>query len=185
MADKGGLQLLPETRKRIEVQVPGENRYITIGIVALALVFGLYIALKLYAGTLDDQLAALDKQIADQELSRDKKAEQELLAVSQQAMVMKQLLGSHIFWTNAFSRLSRLYQADMRMKSFNAISTPSSLKFDATASSYSAVAHQIASFLADDGIKDVTLGNIRSNEAGTVEFSVELVMDMQKLLLKQ
>lgn len=185
MADKGGLQLLPETRKRIEIQVPGENRYITIGIVVLVFIVGVTVALKLYAGTLDDQLAALDKQIADQELSRNKKAEQELLAVSQQATVMKQLLSGHIFWTNAFSRLSRLYQADMRIKSFNAVSSPSSLKFSATASSYTTVARQLASFLADDGVKDVTLGNIRSSETGAVEFSVELIMDTQKLLLKQ
>ena len=184
MADKGGLQLLPETRKRIEITVPGENRNPYIGAAIVALVFLGVLGLKFYASNLDTTLADLDSQLASQESRRDKKAEAALSAVSKQMAVMKALLSSHLFWSDAFSRIDRLYQNQVRLKNFNATATPGSLKLSAVASSYTVVARQIASFLSDDGIVDVNVSNIKTNQDGTVEFSMELILDPQKLLLR-
>lgn len=184
MADKGGLQLLPETRKRIEITVPGENRNLSIGAAITALVLLGVLGLKFYASGLDATLADLDSQLTGQESRRDKKAEADLSAVSKQMAVMKTLLSSHLFWTDAFTRIDRLYQNQVRLKNFNATATPGSLKLSAVAPSYTAVARQIASFLSDDGIVDINVSSIKMNQDGTVEFSMELTLDSQKLLFR-
>ncbi len=84
MPDQNGLQLLPETRRRIEINVPGENRIIYTGITVLILTLVLSGGLYFYKNTLEDTKTGLDVKIANLEKDRDKKVEQNLLTLSKQ-----------------------------------------------------------------------------------------------------
>ena len=82
MPDQNGLQLLPETRRKIEVKVPGENRLINMGIAVLVLMLVLVGGLYFYKITLEDRKTGLDTQIVNLEKERDKKVEANLLTLS-------------------------------------------------------------------------------------------------------
>src|SRR5438105_62416 len=99
MADKGGLQLLPENRKSIVIKVPGENRLITIGVILIVLVVVSAGGLWAYSTNLSTQIADADTQLASLEKSRDKKGEQNLITLSKQIGITKQIVDKHTFWS--------------------------------------------------------------------------------------
>lgn len=184
MADRGGIQLLPETRKRIDVKVPGENRWLSIGIFSALIAAGAYLGIHFYNQSLQTQLDDLDAELVLVEKSRDKKMEAELVSLGKQANLMSKLLTNHIFMTKALSQVERLMHGELQLKNFSASAPKEQVAFNATARSYSTIARQIASFTADDGIKDLVLGNIRSMNTGNFEFGMELKFDPSKFLKK-
>src|SRR5947207_2056267 len=99
MADKGGLQLLPETRKRIDIKVPGENRFITIGAILIALVLFVYGGLWAYANKVANQISDADLQIITLEANRNHATENNLLTLSKQIGVTNQVLAKHLYWS--------------------------------------------------------------------------------------
>src|SRR4030042_3279614 len=119
MADRGGIQLLPGTQKRVEITTPGENRLLTGGIVAIVIILAVFVGVKMYAEVLPTQLAGLDQRLLDIEQGRDKTAEQQLLTYNQQATLMESLLKNHIFWSQAFGRLERVLQGQVHLTTFS------------------------------------------------------------------
>jgi hypothetical protein len=185
MSDRGGIQLLPETRKRIEIKTPGENRLIVIGAVIFAVVASIFFACKLYAQTLNDKLATFDKQLIDIEQKRDKDAEKMLITYNKQAALMSELLKNHIFWSRAFDKLERMTQGEIRLKSFSGSSSKGSFMVAAQAPSYSAIARQVASSLSDKGVQDVIMGGIKVGNLGVLDFSAEIMFKKEDFLKQQ
>lgn len=184
MADRGGIQLLPENRKRIELKVPGENRWLGIGVLSALIAAGAYLGLHFYNQSLQTRLDDLDAELVLVEKSRDKKVEADLVSLGKQANLMSKLLTSHVFMTKALGQIERLMHGELQLKNFSAAVAKETIAFNASARSYSTIARQLASFTADDSIKDVTLGNIRSMNTGAFEFGMELKFDPVKFLKK-
>jgi hypothetical protein len=184
MADIGGLQLLPETRKKIEVRVPGQNRPVVLSLVFVLLILGLYLGLMFYNNSILSSLTLADEQLAALEKSRDKKLEQKLLDLKGQLAVVGPLISSHSFWSQGFSKIQSLVQPQVQFKSINAGGGAAKIIFQATAANYTTIAKQIAAFYADDSITDIVLNKASSLPTGRVDFTMQLMFDRSKFLMK-
>lgn len=182
MADKGGLQLLPETRKKIEVKVPGENRLIYIGAILVGIMLVLYGGLYFYNNSLSADIANADNQLLALEKQRDKGAETKLLTLQKQIGITNQLIKDHVYWTTGFSHLEAAIEPNVQFESFSGTRVDNSLNIRATADNYSTIARQIAALVADDSIKDFTLNNVSTLTSGKLDFSAKINFDPIKFL---
>jgi len=183
MADKGGLQLLPENRKRIDVNIPGENNMIYIGVGLIALVLVVYGGLWFYSNNLTGQISADDQQLATLESQRDKTAEQNLITLSKQMAITSQIIKNHIYWSQGLSKIESALQSNVQFKSISAILGESSLHIRALADNYTTIARQLAAFVADDSITDITLDGVSSLTSGKLDFNTSIKFDPTKFLM--
>ena len=182
MPNQNGLQLLPEARRKIDINVPGENRFIYTGITVLILMFVMIGGLYFYKSGLEDTKTGLDAQIVNLEKERDKKVEANLLTLNKQLSLITTLLDSHVLWSKALGKVENLLQPQVQLLSFSAAVTDNRFEFKARALSYTAVAKQIAAFVSDDSVKDINLNNVHVLTDGKLEFSVRLDFDKNKFL---
>jgi len=182
MVDRGGLQLLPETRKKIEIITPGENRPLIIGAAVLVLAAILAGGLYFYKNSLENKLASLDTEIASLEQQRNKQAEQNILVFNKQVSILKKLLNEHVYWTTAFSKIEGLTQPQVQLSSLTATVAENKIDFKATAANYTTIARQIAAFLSDESIKDINLSKVNTLTNGRLEFTMQLIFDKSKFL---
>ena len=185
MPDIGGLQLLPETRRKIEVSLPGQNRPLIFSVIALALVIGFYFGLLGYKQSLFSAITSIDNQLADLEKSRDKQLETRLLDLNKQLVVINPLMNSHFFWSSAFIKIQSLVQPQVQFKSVNADTPSKKITINGFAAGYTTVARQIASFYTTDSITDLILNKVQSRPSGQLEFTMQLFFDPDKMLTKK
>lgn len=182
MADQGGLQLLPETRKKIELITPGENRLLTIGGVIFAIIAVLAGGIYFYQTTLEDELASLDTKIVALEQQRNRQAEQNILVFNKQLSMLSDLLDNHIYWTTGFAKIEGLTQTQVQFDTLTAAVGDNEIGFEATAANYTTVARQIAAFLSDESITDVTLSRVNALTDGRLSFAMQIEFDKTKFL---
>lgn len=182
MADLGGLQLLPETRKKIEIRIPGENRLVFIGgaifLLAVILSAGLYV----YTGSLESKLTGLDAGIDALEQIRNKQAEQNILVFNRQVAMLSDLLNKHPYWSTGFSKIESLLQNQVQFDSLTASTADNKVDFKAVAANYSTIARQIASFLSDEAIEDIALNKVSTLTNGRLEFNMQILFNKSKFL---
>jgi len=184
MSDKGGIQLLPETRKKIDIRIPGENRLISFGVSLTVFVLAITAGLWWYSSRLQAQIASADEQMTSLEKQRDKKAEQNLITLAKQVDITNQALNKHVYWSTAFSKIESALQNNVQFKSFSAISGEQTLHIRALSDNYATIAKQLASFVADDAIKDVTLDGVSTLTNGKLDFNAKIYFDPVKFLKK-
>src|SRR3989338_1857731 len=114
MPDQGGLQLLPETRKKIDIITPGENRLIVIGGIIFAIVAVLAGGMYFYQNTLENKLTSLDTEIISLEEQRNKQAEQNILVFNKQISMLSDILNKHAYWTVGLSKVAGLTQGQIQ-----------------------------------------------------------------------
>ena len=182
MSDQNGLQLLPETRRKIEINVPGENRLVYLGITVLILMLVTIGGLYFYRITLGDRKTELDAKIIRLEKDRDKKVETNLLILSKQISLISTLLDSHVVWSKALGKIEGLLQPQVQFLSFSAAISDNKFEFKALANNYTVVARQMAAFVSDDSIKDVELNNVHVLTTGQLELSIKLEFDKTKFI---
>jgi len=182
VADKGGLQLLPETRKKIDIKIPGENRLILIGIGLVVLVLLFVGGLWMYSNNLTDQISAADKQLADLEAQRDKKVEQNLVTLSKQIVLTSQILEDHVYWSTGFSKIESALQSNVQFKSLSAVLGEKSIRVRALSDNYTTIARQLAAFVADNSVKDVSLDGVSTLTSGKLDFNIKIKFDETKFL---
>ncbi len=182
MADKGGLQLLPETRKRIEVKVPGENRMVYIGSALLVLVLLAYAGLYMYRSSLQVSISDADNQLAALEKQRNKKSEAALLTVSKQVATTSQILRNHTDWSIGLSKIEAATKSNVQFKSFSGIVSDGSFHIHAWTDNYATIAQQIAAYVADDAVKDISLDSVTSLTSGKLDFSAKITFDPAKFV---
>ena len=182
MAERGGLQLIPETRKKIDVITPGENKNLLIGGVVFAIAAALAGALYLYQNSLEDKLVSLDADIAALEQQRNKQAEQNILVFNKQLFMLSTLLNEHAYWTTAFSKIEGLTQVRVRFGNLTATLLGNKIDFSAVADNYTTIARQIAAFISDESIKDVSLSRINTLTNGQLDFTMQITFDKSKFL---
>ena len=166
MPDIGGLQLLPETRKKIEVRVPGQNRPLVFSAVFALLILGLYFGLMFYKNSVLSSISQIDEQLTTLENSRDKKLEQKLLDLSQQLGVINPLLNSHVFWSQALTKIQNLTQPQVQIQTLGADGLSKKLTIKAVAANYTTIAKQIAAFYTDESITDIILNKAQGLKIG-------------------
>jgi|SRR3989338_2251952 len=182
---KGGLQLLPETRRRVDIKVPGENKFLFSGAAVLAAVFVLFLGLNFYSSFLTKKIASIDNDLMILEKQRDKKNEESLLLLDKQLVLISRLLNDHIFWSRGLAKVESLLQNQIQFESFSASTIDGKFSFKALAANYAVVARQIASFISDGAIKDVSLNNVNTLTNGKLEFNMKLDLDKNKFLKQQ
>lgn len=185
MKDKGGLQLLPENRKRIDVIIPGENRLTYIGTTLVVLILVMTGGLWLYSNSLANQITADDAELAALELQRDKKAEQNLITLSKQVNLTGQILKNHTYWTLGLSKIESALQNNIQFKSLSAILGEGTIRIRALSDNYTTIAKQLAAFVADDAIKDVSLDGVSTLTSGKLDFNAKIEFNKAKFLNKQ
>ena len=185
MPEKGGLQLLPETRKRTEIKIPGENRMLYIGSVFVAIVLVTYGAFSFQTTNLEKKIAASDEQLMELEGQRNKQEEKALLTISKQLNTTAQIVKSHVFWSTGLEKMEAAVLPNVQFRSFSALIGDDSIRMRVVADNYVTVAKQLAAFVSDDSIKDVSLEGVNVLTTGKLDFSAKIVFDKSKFLKSQ
>ena len=178
MAD--GIQLLPETRKSIQVIRPKERRQFFLGLGILVLVFVFYFVLGFYLDTKENALGVVSGQILDLEKTRNKNTEAEILKIAKQISASTTLVSNHTLWSLGLGRIERLIQGDVQLDSLNLELLQNSINFSAQASGFISVARQVSGLLADDSIMNIELNQVKSLANGRVSFFMTIVFNPQK-----
>lgn len=168
------VQLLPEHRKKIDVHIPGENRYVVFGCILTGLVIAAYIGAFIYKNSLVASAQTLDRQIADVEAHRDRSTEDKLILLDKRLQLVTSLLNGHLLWSEAFTRIQALIEPEVQLKNFSANVNDKKFTFKGEASSFPVVAKQIASFLASKELTDVALDKVVALPTGRLEFNMTL-----------
>lgn len=184
MADNGGLQFLTETKKKIEVSVPGQNRLLVFSLIFLALIMAVYGGLVYYKGLLATELDQVNQQLVEIEKARSKKDEDSLLKLKDDLALVKPLIENHISWSEAFAKIQNLIIPQVQFDSLGVKLDKKEFTFKAFAPSFTVVAKQLAAFYADSAIRDVSVGKISSLPNAKVDFSAQLVLDLDKIIKK-
>lgn len=182
MADQGGLQLLPETRKKIEFNVPGENKFLYAGGVVIILVVIVSAGLMWQRQSLEQELAAIDSKIVDLEKQRDTKAEANILILKKQLSLINQMLSNHILWSQGLSKIGDNLQNQVQFKVLSTSMSENRITFTARTNSYAAIARQIAAFTNEPAITDTSLNSVTVMTNGNLEFSMTLNFDRNKFV---
>lgn len=182
MADKGGLQLLPENRKRIDIKIPGENRLTQLGVGLIVLILVISGGLWLYSTSLANQINNDDEQLSSLEKQRDKKGEQSLITLSKQISITSQIIKNHIYWSAGLSKIESALQSNVQFKSLSANLSEKSFNIRALSDNYTTLARQLAAFVSDNSITDVTLGGVNTLTSGKLEFNTKVTFDKDKFL---
>jgi len=182
MAEPGGLQLLPETRRRVEIKGQKKRGSIFLGIFLLIVVVAGYVAADFYLTSVEDELASLDEQVMGIEARRDKDAEHDVMTLNSQLSLIGNLLEDHIFWTEGFDTIEDLTVPRLSFISLTADSSKDEIAARVRAANHSELAKQVASFFADEAIKDVSVSGITLSPSGQVEASLLITFDKNKFL---
>ena len=184
MSDVGGIQLLPETRKKVEMKIPGENRPVVFASIFAGLILIVYFGLWAYNNKLKGDLDRIGAQLTELEKSRNKTEEANLLRVREQLKVVKPLIEGHVMWSEGFAKLQGLIHPQVYIDSLTAQIEKGEFVFKAYAANYATIAKQIAAFYSEETIKDVNLGKITGLPNGKLEFNIQLAFDIDKMLKK-
>jgi len=179
---KEGLQLLPGTKKRLNLKVPGENKFLYIGSAILGVVIVASFALGRYEVALRAQVENLNDQLTALEQKRSKSEEEDLRVLKDRLLLTSQLLDEHIYWTKALSAIEGLIQGEVEFESLSGSVGEGVVNIKARAGNYTVLARQIASFLTGPGIKDVSLGQIQPLSNGKIEFEIQLKFNKTKFV---
>ncbi len=182
MISKDQFQLIPRNKKRLGIKVPGENRFLYISSAILGAVLVMSFAFNRYEASLSKQLASVNKQLSELEQQRDLKSEQELKVLQYQIENTSALINDHIYWTQGFSTIANLMQSGVQIKSFN-YDGLGKISMDLLASNYTVLAKQIASFVYEEKVKDVSVSIITPFPNGSLKFDLVLLID-KKLIKK-
>ncbi len=184
MSDKGGLQLLPENRRKIDVKVPGQNRLIGIGMGFLIVVILIYGGLILYGKSIDKKIESADKQLAEiaTQASAKKDSMEALNIISKQMAITEQIINNHTFWSIAFSKIEDRLAGAVQFKSLSAQAADATLNIRASTDTYATIARQLAAFTGTDGVTDVSLDGVNTLTTGKLDFNTKLTFNKEKFL---
>ncbi len=170
---------MPETRKSISVTIPGENRILYVGIavlvISIILTVGLWFLRSSKANSLAEVLTQLKTK--NDEIDANIEIVNSVATVSQQIGSISKLLDNHIYWSNALGRVENLLSAQIQIDSLSGNVTSGEINLKAFSPSYTIIAKQIASFVSDPLIKDISVGEITTQTSGRLEFSMVLKVD--------
>lgn len=185
MPQGGTIQLLPESRRKLEIKLPGEDRPVYLGLAVLILFGAVFLGLKLYTSFLSNNLNEINQKIDLLEQKRDKNFEQDVLLLNKRFSLAGNLITGHVIWSNALAKIQALTPAQSQLTTLVADTQAGKIDIKGVAANYTVVAKQIAGLLADGSITDIELNKIVSVSSGLLEYDMKLVFDRNKFLLNQ
>lgn len=165
---KGGVQLLPESRKKLDVKVPGQNRLFIISVIIAVIVLGVIGASFYYLSVLDDELLTLDVQIQQIDQQRDKEVEQRLLEAQKQLTLAEQILSNRIFWSNGLDVVERLSKAEMQFEQISVDSSDLTIRFEGIVNNLIIVPQFVAAFERGESIQEFTFDGVDIENDGVI-----------------
>jgi len=173
----GGIQFLPESRRDIEVIVPGENKLLVIGAILLFLASGIWGGLLWFSSTLEEKVQTKDVELSNLEKQRDKGVEQNLFDAKAQLSQVGAVLDNHFIGSRLLTVLQNRTSPQTQYKKMSIDVEKGAISAEAEALNYTAVAKQIASYLSEDLIKDVNLSESSVQTTGRVLFKMTILFD--------
>lgn len=155
-----------------------------MGVIALILIVGAYLASNFYLTSLRDELAVADNQYLNIDDQRDKNAEEEINILNRQLGLINGLLDNHVFWSTGFNKLETLTLTTLRFKSLVGTSDAGRIDFQVTTNNYTDIARQIAAYLSDDSIIDVNISNTSVLANGQIDSDLSVEFDSIDFLRK-
>ena len=185
MPDQGGISLLPEARRRLEITVPGENRPFYYGGAVLLLVVLIFAGLKFYTSYLTSSLTEIENEVALIESQRNREFEQEVLRLNKQFSLVGNILKGHLIWSNVISSVQSRTPPQIQIRTLLGDTTEAKLDISGRALNYTTVAKQIAALLSYESVTDVVLDKVSVFSSGFLEYNMRLYFDKDKFLLNQ
>lgn len=181
---QNGIQLLPESRKEIEVKIPGENRLFFLGSILLAIVFVLYGGLSLYTSSFQTKIDELDSELKVLDGKRDKAAEQLILLAKDQFTTVEDIINNHIIWSHVLRKFQTKTSPQFQFKVMKGSFAENKVDIEAEAANYTVVARQISSYLSEELVKDVRLSEVKLLPSGRLSVNMRIIFDQKDILLK-
>jgi len=178
---KDRLQLLPGTKKRLGIKVPGENRFLYIGSAVLGSIIVAAFWFNLEVKSINGQIQNIDEQILFLDQNRNKKDETNINVLHRQLNLTSQLVNEHIYFSKAISKLESLMQDKVQVESLS-VKSAGELSFAGFALNYTTIARQIAAFLLEDSITDIKLGQMDPQTDGSLKFNMQIDFEKTKLI---
>lgn len=184
MSTNGGLQFLPQEHRFHLAGLPGTSGLLSLSIVFLIVAIGAYVALTYYAKTTESEIAAIDGKLELIQKSRDKSIEDSLTDFSQQLSTVRGLLASHVAWSNIILDMQHSIDSKVRLASLEVETSQKRISLRGFSDSYATVAKQIASLYHNAVVKDLTLSRVQSVNKGGVEFTMQIIINPEGLVMK-
>ena len=177
MAYNQDIQLLPQTKRKIDINTPGGNKLLVGGVVILALALAAGFYFRYNVGNIEKELIDLNTKLAANELRRDRAFEKEIQILRKQLNLVSGFLENHVYWTITYRKLESLLEDKVQLTrlDFTRIGDGGGeIAFGGKTTSYSILAKQMAAFLSDSSVEDVELQGAESRSSGLIEFSMKL-----------
>jgi len=173
------LELLPEKTKKIEF---GAKKPLGPAFLVLILAAALYGGLLFYNRTLKAGIQELDAVFSSFNNDRDKEGENRISEVKSKLDQSQALLGEHVLWSLGFKKIQQLTMPSIQFESLTASLPELKFEFKAVAPNLTSIARQSANFLADEGVSDISVNQIKILTSGKTEFVIKLTFDRDKFL---
>ena len=185
MEQGGTISLLPESRRRLEISVPGENKPIYYGASVVLLVLLIFAGMKLYSAALTGKLSDIENEISQNEAQRDKKFEQEALVLKKQFSLVGNILSKHLIWSNAVLTVQNLTPPQIQLETLLGDAHEARLDIKGKATTYTVIAKQMAALLSNEGVVDIALDKVSTFSTGVLEYNMRVFFNKDKFLLNK
>lgn len=178
------IQLLPG-KSRQTVGIKNEekkNKILVYGIIIIAAVLLVGFSLIYLKSSIEEEILNLDSQLNTLEQKRDKKFEKNIIVIKKQLGLVSGLIDKHPYWTDGLTIIENLLQDKVQIENVDFDSSKNEINLIGSAANLSTIARQIASFLSDDFIEDISLQETETQNTGVVEFGMTLKIKQDKLL---
>lgn len=184
MPDNQQIQLLPESRKEIEVKIPGENRLLFLGFGLIILVLVLYSGLRFYSSSLQSKISQLDGELKSLDSKREKETEEKILLIKDQFTIVGQILNNHVILSDLLRKIQTRTTPQIQFKTLKLSLAEKKIDIETEAANYTVVARQIVSYLSEDTVKDVKINEIKLFPSGRLNLNMSILFNPDDLTLE-
>ena len=174
---------MPESRRKLDISIPGENRPIYMGAAVILIALLLFAVLHFYSASLNGRLTEIENEFNTVESQRDKKFEKEAILLNKQFALIGNLLQNHLIWSNVFISVQNLTSPQTQLKTIVGDVSESKLEIVGRAANFTTIAKQMAALLSNEAVADISLDKASSFSTGILEYSMRIFIDKNKFLL--
>lgn len=170
------IQLLPETRRKIDVKMPGGNRFLLNGIGCLVIIMAIGFYFSYSSNRLEKSVNNLNSELLDLESKRDRGFENDIKIFKKQLALVSGFIDNHIYWSIALQKLETLLQNKVQLTrlDFQKLESHNEISIGGKTINYSTLAKQLAAFLSDSSVEDIDLQGAETKSSGLIDFNLKL-----------
>lgn len=183
MAQNSEIQLLPERRKEIEVKIPGENRTLFLGFAIAGIVLVSFLAVSIYSSSIKGDIDLLASEIKSLDAQRNKDVETQILSVQNHFTIVGEILNDHLVWSYLLGKIQSKTSPQFQFNTMAISIDDERISVEGEIVNYTVLARQIASYLSDEVIKDVTLDEARLLPTGRIRVTMRILFNKDDIQL--